>query len=174
MKEKLLLILSTVLLLGFLSPTLGLATECLTLRGQAYTNSLSEVTTMGSARLKGIKGVDLRCGLQGALQGINQDDGSLYFKHTVVCDDHTVFILDSHTVMQVEGDCQAQGRPGIIAGFEESSSMVGVDGPFAGWAGTAWISGRAECGWNRMEVKAEICGAARAPGDYAKPRIPAR
>jgi hypothetical protein len=157
MKKRQNLAAMFVLFMGFFFPTVGFGEQCIKLRGECYTNSLNDMETMGSAHLQGNKGLNLRCGVQGMLQGV-AEDGSYIFKHTVVCADHSVFILDTRTVIQVEEDCQAVGLPGIIGSFEESSTMVGVDGPYNNWKGTALISGSIACGWNHMTIKADICG----------------
>lgn len=157
MKRRKALAATTVLLIGFIFPAVGFGEQCIKIKGESYTNSLSEGETMGSAYLLGTRGLNLRCGVRGVLQGVNAD-GTLIFKHTVVCADHTVFILDTRTVVQPEEDCQAVGLPGIIGRFEETSTMVGVDGPYNNWSGTALITGTIACGWNQMNIKADICG----------------
>lgn len=157
MKKTMTLALSTILFIGVFSPTAGFGEQCIKIKGDSYTNNLSDVESLGSAHLVGNKGLDLRCGIHGILQGVDQD-GTLIFKHTVVCADHSVFILNTRTVVQVEDDCQAVGLPGVIGSFEESSTLVGVDGPYNNWSGTALISGSIACGWNHMTIKAGICG----------------
>jgi len=157
MKKRSLAATSAVLLFGLLGPTPGSDAACIDLKGEARTNSLGTMMTLGSAQLQGNRGLKLRCGVHGVLQGFNAEDGSLHFQHTIACDDHSVFILDSHTQIKVENDCQAQGMAGSIASFEETSAMVGVDGPYADWTGTAWMSGRIDCGWNHMKITGRIC-----------------
>ncbi|MDO3378772.1 hypothetical protein [Geoalkalibacter halelectricus] len=157
MKNNLFTTAAAIVLLGLFTPAAGLASTCIDFKGESSTNSLSGVMTLGSAQLQGNRGFRLRCGVQGVLQGFNEQDGSLYFRHTVACDDHTLFILDSHTHIKVDGDCQDQGLSGITGSFTEKSTMVGVDGPYTGWTGTARMTGKIDCEWNRMQISGKIC-----------------
>jgi len=125
--------------------------------GDITLNSLNQTTTLGSGGFKlQAKGgqVKLECGILGNLVGYNQD-GSLNFRHTLACDDHSVFVLNTHTVVTPQSTCPA--RPGAIVGtFHEESDILGVDGPFAGSSGLVSIDGSINCGFNDMQARGTL------------------
>jgi hypothetical protein len=125
--------------------------------GEASANSVNATMTIGSVQLKlltrGERTVKLTCGLLGQLQGQN-DDGSLQFQHTVACDDHSVFVLLTHTVVTPQSACTT--RPGIVGTFREDSIVQGVDGPYTGATGQLTIAGTLNCGFNDMQITGTI------------------
>jgi hypothetical protein len=133
------------------------AQTVLTVTGDATTNSLNQTTTLGSAELRvkgnGVGTVKLTCGILGQLQGQNAD-GSLIFRHTLACDDHSVFVLMTHTVITVQSQCT--GRPGVVGTFHEDSTLQGADGPYFGSTGTISIDGTINCGFNDMKISGSV------------------
>jgi hypothetical protein len=132
-----------------------------TIQGDAHTISLSPTSTLGSAniRLKTALGpeVRLQCGILGVLQGVNSNDGSLNFIHTVTCDDRSVFILNTHTVISPQPGTCSNG--GIKATFHETSVLVGFAGPYANATGNVTIDGTIDCGFNTMTITGSLTPA---------------
>ena len=129
------------------------AQTVLSVTGNASTNSLDQTTTLGSAELrlqgKGVGTVKLVCGILGQIQALNPD-GSRIFRHTVACDDHSLFILTTHTVITPQGGCPV--GLGIVGTFHEDSTVTGVVGPFSGSTGKLRIDGTINCGFNEMNI----------------------
>jgi hypothetical protein len=125
--------------------------------GNVSTNSLDQNTTLGSVQLKlkspGVQSAKFDCGLLGQLQSVNAD-GSLAFRHTIACDDHSLFVLMTRTEISVQNACVA--RPGIVGTFRETSIIQGLDGPFAGSSGEVTIQGTINCGFNDMELTGSL------------------
>ena len=125
--------------------------------GNVSTNSLDQNTTLGSVQLKlkspAAQGAKFDCGLIGQLQSVNAD-GSLAFRHTVACDDHSLFVLMTRTEISVQNACVT--RPGVVGTFRETSTIQGVDGPFAGSSGQLTIQGTINCGFNDMELTGSL------------------
>lgn len=128
-----------------------------TIQGEAQTSNLSQTMTLGSAniRLKIALGpeVKLQCGILGVQQGINPDN-TLLFQHTVTCDDRSIFILTTHTVISPTGACTP--NPGIIGTFHETSDLVGMAGPYSGATGKVSIDGTIDCGFNKMSIQGSL------------------
>ena len=133
------------------------AATVLTVSGEGSTNSLNATTTLGSTELK-IKGkgqgtVKLTCGILGQLQTANPD-GSFTFQHTVACDDHSLFVLNTRTAITVQGSCP--GGAGIVGTFREESILTGVAGPFAGSTGKLETEGTINCGFNEFKITGTV------------------
>ena len=125
--------------------------------GDGTTNSLNQTTTLGSAQLKiktnGQNTIRLVCGILGQLTASNPD-GTLAFTHTVACDDHSLFFIQTHTTITPQSTCP--GGQGIIGTFHEDSVITGAVGPFTGTTGTMTIDGTIKCGFNELNISGTI------------------
>jgi len=119
------------------------AGRTIALEGTGHTNILDSGTTLGSAEIEA-GGRTLHCGILGQLQTTNPD-GTLAFQHTLSCEDHSLFLLHTHTTIEAQSACPT--RSGSVGVFEETSVIEGMDGPFAGWTGEDAIAGTIDCGF---------------------------
>jgi hypothetical protein len=126
----------------------------LSITGDGSTNSLNATTTLGSVELKvkgngpGSSSVKLVCGILGQLQS-QLSPVTLQFQHTVVCDDHSVFVLSTTTTITPQSFCPTGG---VVGTFTETSNLTGIAGPFAGVTGTLNTTGTLNCGFNELTI----------------------
>jgi hypothetical protein len=123
-----------------------------TVTGDGATNSLDASRTLGSIELKlkpkgQINAIKLVCGISGQLTGGNFP--LLNFQHTVVCEDHSLIVLNTTTTLTVQGSCTVPAGT-LLATFHEESSVVGLAGPLAGATGTLTTDGTINCGLNNF------------------------
>jgi hypothetical protein len=127
------------------------AAATLTVTGEGATNSQPDATTLGSIELKvkgngpGSSSVKLVCGIRGQIVG-QLSPTTLQFLHTVVCDDHSQFLLETTTTVTPQGPCPS--GPGFVGTFTETSAVAGVAGPFADVTGTLNTNGTINCAFN--------------------------
>jgi len=135
----------------------------ITMQGDAQTSNLGTSTTLGSAniRLKLAQGPELKlqCGILGVQQVTpvtpTAASTTLQFLHTVTCDDRSIFILNSTTVISATGACTAPAM-GIVGTFHETSDLTGVAGPYVKRTGHVTIDGTISCGFNKMTIAGTI------------------
>jgi hypothetical protein len=132
-----------------------------TIQGEAQTSNLSQEMTLGSAniRLRITQGaeVKLQCGILGVRQTINSDRTAV-FQHTVTCDDRSIFLLTTLTVISPTGVCTLP-NVGIIGTFHETSDLVGIAGPYRRATGNVSIDGTIDCGFNKMSIQGSLIPA---------------
>jgi hypothetical protein len=123
-----------------------------TVTADGATNSLDGSHTLGSIELKlkprgQLNAIKLVCGISG--QAVGGSFPVFNFQHTVVCEDHSLLVLNTTTTLTVQSSCTAPAGT-IVGTFQEVSSVVGLAGPFAGATGTLKTDGTINCAFNNF------------------------